>query len=96
MNGGDIQGDADAQTRSERWAACAAAHVSGPFGALVALAIAVLFAVEAVVYDDMYMWGFVATLAFVALMYWERGGTKRLLARRDREIESLRSGERSA
>jgi hypothetical protein len=85
--------DPAAPTRSERWAAYAANRSSGSIDAAICLAIAVLLAVTAALAHDLFMWGFVALMLVLALQYWERGGVKRLLARRDREIERLRSGE---
>lgn len=81
---------------SERWAAYVARHTGGVLVVLAAMALAVAFVVMAIVRDVPIAWGFGALWLLIALMYWERGGFKRLLARRDEEIEQLRSRERSA
>ena len=83
-------------TPSERWAAWAAQHASGVIGTLLALAIAVALLALSAFRDALLLWGLGVVMLLVALAYWERSGFKRLLARRDEEIEQLRSGERSA
>ena len=77
-------------TRPERWAAYAASTAGSPWWSLVLVAMAVVgFALSL---DA----AFIVLPLFVALLYWERAGFKRLLTRRDAEIERLRSSGGSA
>lgn len=84
--------DRPALTYAERWALYVARHASGPYWSpLVLLAIAVAFVVMALSRGVPVMWSLVVMWVFLALLYWERSGFKRALARRDTEIERLRS-----
>lgn len=90
MNEPVEQGDGATLTRSERWATYVVAHAANAVWPIVFLCVAlVLF----LVVGDMLAG---VLFVFLAAVYWERLGFKRLLARRDAEIRRLRSGGGSA
>jgi len=80
-------------TRSERWALYVATHASGTLGALVLLAIAVVFAALAAFRSASVAWALVPTFLLLALMYWERSGFRRLLQRHEAELATARGGD---
>jgi hypothetical protein len=83
-------------TRGERWAKYVLRHASGSVGAVIALVVALSFAAVALSRGAPVLWPFAAIMVAISLLYWERAGFGRLLARRDAEIERLRSTRGSA
>jgi hypothetical protein len=65
----------------ERYALYVARHASNAWWSLVLLAFAGVFALIAVFRGAAVAWPIVVTFVFLALLYWERSGFRRLLAR---------------
>lgn len=92
----DMLAEPGERNRAERWAEYVVDRASGGSWALGLVALAAAFYVVSDVWGDGHLPGLSTFLLAMAFMYWERGGFKRLLARRDSQIERLRSHEHSA
>jgi hypothetical protein len=76
-------------TKAERWAASQAARIGGY--SVAALVVSIVPLAILARQDSGFLWLIVPFWILAALRLWEGIGFKRLLARRDAEIERLRS-----
>lgn len=77
-------------TYPERWVTFVARRATSPWFALLDLAAAALFAVLALAGDMWPSWLLATLWACGALFHWERVGYRRLLARKQAEVDELR------
>ena len=90
VNGQTLDPASPRLTLSERWAQSVALFNCGLIASLVTLIVGTALVIE--VRSAVLAVGF----ALVELLYWERRGFRRLLARRDAQIEELRLASRNA
>jgi hypothetical protein len=86
--------DSKRMTAAERWAARSARNTTwlSLVGGLVGPALMIYIAVQSPASTFYTVLALTLVVLFVASSWWESVGFKRLLARRDAELDQLRSG----